>query len=113
MTSGVGLFAGSGGLPVPTMIPGEVPSLGATEHALGAPKINTYLRDLRDARFASMKERGASAVEYGLLIAGIAALSVVAVFALGPVVMEAFTDTCKEITSSPGTTVTEAECTPA
>ena len=41
-----------------------------------------------------MDERGASAVEYGLLIAGIAALIVVAVFALGPVVQEAFTDTC-------------------
>ncbi|VXB73171.1 Flp family type IVb pilin [Nocardioides sp. AX2bis] len=45
-------------------------------------------------------ERGASAVEYGLLVAGIAALVVVAVFALGPLINEAFTDTCDEIEGS-------------
>ena len=50
------------------------------------------------ARLAARREeRGASAVEYGLLIAGIAALIVVAVFALGPIVEEAFNDTCDEI----------------
>ncbi len=54
----------------------------------------TYLRALLDLRLSDMEERGASAVEYGLLIAGIAALIVVAVFALGPVIKEAFTDTC-------------------
>ncbi len=37
------------------------------------------------------------AVEYGLLIAGIAALIVVAVFALGPILQEAFDDTCDTI----------------
>lgn len=57
-----------------------------------------YLRTVFAAHFAK-NERGASAVEYGLLIAGIAALVVVAVFALGPVVKEAFTDTCDEIDS--------------
>ncbi|WP_309650769.1 Flp family type IVb pilin [Nocardioides sp.] len=60
----------------------------------------TYLRALLDARLSAMEERGASAVEYGLLIAGIAALVVVAVFALGPVVKEAFSDTCSSIKSS-------------
>jgi pilus assembly protein Flp/PilA len=55
-----------------------------------------------------MEERGASAVEYGLLIAGIAALIVVAVFALGPIVNEAFTDTCTEIDS--GNTNLSANC---
>lgn len=70
----------------------------------------SYLRTLLDARLAKMEERGASAVEYGLLIAGIAALIVVAVFALGPVVKEAFTDTCDSITSGEDTTI-EAECT--
>ncbi len=54
-----------------------------------------YLRIMIDAQRAKMDERGASAVEYGLLIAGIAALIVVAVFALGPIVKEAFTDTCE------------------
>jgi pilus assembly protein Flp/PilA len=56
-----------------------------------------YLRTLLNARLAKMEERGASAVEYGLLIAGIAAIVVVAVVALGPVVRDAFTDTCTAI----------------
>ena len=42
-----------------------------------------YLRIMLNARVAKMDERGASAVEYGLLIAGIAALIVVVVFAFG------------------------------
>ena len=53
-----------------------------------------YLKIQLNARLAKMEERGASAVEYGLLIAGIAAIIVIAVFALGPIVKEAFTDTC-------------------
>ena len=65
-----------------------------------------YLRIMIDAQRAKMDERGASAVEYGLLIAGIAALIVVAVFALGPIVKEAFADTCDAITSGTGSTVT-------
>ena len=58
-----------------------------------------YLHMMLNARLAKMEERGASAVEYGLLIAGIAALIVIAVFALGPIVREAFEDTCAEIAS--------------
>jgi pilus assembly protein Flp/PilA len=56
-----------------------------------------YLRIMLDAQRAKMDERGASAVEYGLLVAGIAALIVIAVFALGPIVKEAFSDTCEAI----------------
>ena len=56
-----------------------------------------FLKTLLNARLAKMEERGASAVEYGLLIAGIAALIVVAVFALGPFVKDAFVDTCDAI----------------
>jgi pilus assembly protein Flp/PilA len=56
-----------------------------------------YLKIQLNARLAKMEERGASAVEYGLLIAGIAALIVVAVFALGPFVKDAFSDTCDAI----------------
>lgn len=67
-----------------------------------------YLRILLNARLEKMEERGASAVEYGLLIAGIAALIVVAVFALGPIVKEAFTDTCGEIDS--GNSALSANC---
>ena len=66
-----------------------------------------YLRIMLNARTAKMSERGASAVEYGLLIAGIAALIVVAVFALGPIIKEAFSDTCDAIdTNSPSSTAT-------
>jgi pilus assembly protein Flp/PilA len=59
-----------------------------------------YLRIMLDARFAKMEERGASAVEYGLLIAGIAALIVVVVFAFGGSLKSIFTDTCSKVTSS-------------
>jgi pilus assembly protein Flp/PilA len=66
-------------------------------------KIQNFIQ----GRFTKNEERGASAVEYGLLIAGIAALIVVAVFALGPVVKEAFTDTCTAVkTGSPSMTAT-------
>ncbi len=58
-----------------------------------------YLRIRVNAHLAKMEERGASAVEYGLLIAGIAAVIVVAVMALGPVVNDAFESTCEEINS--------------
>lgn len=44
-------------------------------------------------------EQGASAVEYGLLVAAIAALIVIIVFALGGIVKEVFTDTCNTIQS--------------
>jgi pilus assembly protein Flp/PilA len=59
-----------------------------------------FLKTMLDARLAKMEERGASAVEYGLLIAGIAALIVVAVFALGPVLSGQFEDTCTRINGS-------------
>ena len=44
-----------------------------------------YLRIMLNAQKAKMDERGASAVEYGLLIAGIAALIIVVMFAFGGV----------------------------
>ena len=58
-----------------------------------------YLRIMINARLARAEERGASAVEYGLLIAGIAALIVVIVFALGPILQDAFGDTCDTIST--------------
>jgi pilus assembly protein Flp/PilA len=59
-----------------------------------------YLRIMLNARLAKMDERGASAVEYGLLIAGIAALIVVVVFAFGGSLKSIFTDTCSKVTAS-------------
>ena len=61
-----------------------------------------YLRILLNARLAKMDERGASAVEYGLLITGIAALIVVIVFAFGGVLSNIFDKTCDSIGTSAG-----------
>ena len=44
-------------------------------------------------------EDGASAVEYGLLVAGIAALIVAIVFLFGGVIKDAFSETCGTISS--------------
>ena len=54
-----------------------------------------YLRNLLTTR--RDEENGASAVEYGLLVAGIAALIVLIVFAFGGVIREIFSDTCSAV----------------
>ena len=61
-----------------------------------------YLRIMINARLAQADERGASAVEYGLLIAGIAALIVVVVFAFGGVLTNIFSGTCNSLGASAG-----------
>jgi pilus assembly protein Flp/PilA len=58
-----------------------------------------YLRIMIAAR-STTRERGASAVEYGLLIAGIAALVVVIVFAFGDNIRDIFEGTCKSVSGS-------------
>ena len=72
------------------------------EHNMLKPYITllTYLQTRRD------DERGASAVEYGLLVAAIAAAIVVIVFLLGDVITEVFTDTCTEVSTGAGTAAT-------
>ena len=50
------------------------------------------------AKKAEMDERGASAVEYGLLVAGIAALIVAVVFLFGGFIQGIFTQTCTRST---------------
>ena len=53
------------------------------------------------------QDEGASAVEYGLLVAAIAALIVIVVFALGGLIKGVFKDTCSNIaTSGAGGTTT-------
>ena len=64
--------------------------------------MNDYLRIMIDAQKAKMDERGASAVEYGLLIAGIAALIVAVVFLFGGVLDGVFDSTCDSIGASSG-----------
>ena len=51
-------------------------------------------------------EQGASAVEYGLLVAAIAAIIVIIVFSLGGVVKDVFNKTCSSIQSKASTTTT-------
>jgi pilus assembly protein Flp/PilA len=56
-----------------------------------------YVRTVLSARMSKLDERGASAVEYGLLIAGIAALIIVVVFAFGGVLNDIFQTTCNSV----------------
>ena len=51
-------------------------------------------------------EDGASAVEYGLLVAGIAALIVAVVFLFGGMISNVFSSTCNKITTSATITAT-------
>jgi len=53
-----------------------------------------------------VQEDGASAVEYGLLVAGIAALIVAIVFLFGGVIRDAFSKTCGTISSQGSSTAT-------
>ena len=59
-----------------------------------------YLRNILSKR----DEDGASAVEYGLLVAAIAAVIVVIVFALGGLIKDAFSKTCTSIKSGTSST---------
>ena len=56
-----------------------------------------FLRIMLDARLAKMEERGASAVEYGLLVGAIAAVIIVVVFTLGDNIRAVFSTTCTEV----------------
>jgi pilus assembly protein Flp/PilA len=58
-----------------------------------------YFRNLVACRRQD-NDRGASAVEYGLLVAGIAAVIVAVVFLLGGKIQNAFNDTCTAISST-------------
>jgi pilus assembly protein Flp/PilA len=55
---------------------------------------------------AKRDEDGASAVEYGLLVAGIAALIVAIVFIFGGMIRDVFKGTCDKIAGSSGVTAT-------
>ena len=59
-----------------------------------------YLRIMLDARLATMEERGASAVEYGLLVAGIAAVIVAIVFLFGGKIHDIFENTCQAVSGN-------------
>jgi pilus assembly protein Flp/PilA len=61
------------------------------------------LRNFFRRATGDVKDRGASAVEYGLMVAAIAAVIVAVVFGLGGLVRNSFTDTCRELATSGGT----------
>ena len=65
----------------------------------------TYMRNVRRR---VKDDEGASAVEYGLLVAAIAAVIVVVVFALGGLVKDKFNKTCNGISSNGQNTSTSA-----
>jgi pilus assembly protein Flp/PilA len=59
---------------------------------------------VRNIRRHQKRDEGASAVEYGLLVAAIAAVIVVVVFALGGLVKDKFNKTCNGISSNGSST---------
>ncbi|MFT3872201.1 MAG: Flp family type IVb pilin [Nocardioides sp.] len=59
----------------------------------------TYLSILLRSRF-TRSERGASAVEYTLLVVGIAAAMIVTTFALGDSVTNSFDESCKAVSQT-------------
>ncbi len=61
-----------------------------------------HLRNLLHSNRSERDERGASAVEYGLLVAGIAALIVAVVFLFGGMIKGVFTDSCSAIQNDDG-----------
>jgi pilus assembly protein Flp/PilA len=65
-----------------------------------------YMRKLT----GDAKDRGASAVEYGLMVAAIAAIIVAVVFGLGGLVRDTFTSTCDAIETGNGGTAASADC---
>lgn len=60
-----------------------------------------YIRNI----IAKRDDEGASAVEYGLLVAGIAALIVAIVFIFGGMIRDVFQGTCDEIAGNSGVSV--------
>jgi pilus assembly protein Flp/PilA len=59
-------------------------------------------------RATASRDEGASAVEYGLLVAAIAALIVIIVFTLGGVIRDLFDSTCDAIASK--TAPSQSDC---
>ena len=55
---------------------------------------------IRNIQAAKKDDEGASAVEYGLLVAAIAAIIILVVFALGGYVKGAFKTTCDNFSSA-------------
>ncbi|WP_460819764.1 Flp family type IVb pilin [Nocardioides korecus] len=59
---------------------------------------------------ARRNDDGASAVEYGLLVAGIAALIVAVVFLFGGMISGIFSSTCTKVSTNNGTATSTTKC---
>jgi pilus assembly protein Flp/PilA len=64
------------------------------------------MKNIHDLVRRRKDEDGASAVEYGLLVAAIAAIIVIIVFSLGGVVKDVFNKTCSSIQATASTATT-------
>src|SRR5207248_428025 len=75
----------------------------------GAQELMHYIWAVRNR---AREDEGATAVEYGLMVAAIAAVIVLVVFLLGKYVFGAFSKTCDGIQKNSGITVTgSTDCT--
>lgn len=63
----------------------------------------TYLHIVLGARYARMGDRGASAVEYALLVAGVAVIIMIGTQTLGHGLMTVFDQENSKMTTTPGT----------
>ena len=72
--------------------------------AAGFPQPPSAVMDIKTSETSQGPERGASSVEYGLLIAGIAAVLVIVIIALGGSVLGLFDDSCSSIAAESGET---------
>jgi pilus assembly protein Flp/PilA len=66
-----------------------------------------FMRKLQDTRH---RDDGASAVEYGLIIAAVAAVIIVAIIAFGGFVQDVFTNTCEEMEAQAPDTAATSTC---
>jgi pilus assembly protein Flp/PilA len=73
----------------------------------------SIVRTLRRRIDVATNDRGASAVEYGLLVAAIAATLVAVVFGLGGFVKDTFDQTCDALSKTSPTCATSTSTTTA
>jgi pilus assembly protein Flp/PilA len=65
--------------------------------------LRAFVRSQSSGASQAPRERGASAVEYGLLISGVAAVIAIIVFAFGDTIGDVFfQDTCQKLVSGRG-----------
>lgn len=69
-----------------------------------------YIRGSLRRRSRAVLDRGASAVEYGLLVAAVAAVIVAVVFGLGTMIHSAFYETCSELAAGPASLGPATDC---